>query len=195
MRSGLVGAEELIPLVLAVVDACPNLRSFFWLATFYSTELDTGFRALMKVLPKLTEITQLATRVPRNCAVPEAVFRREISHENKTLDAIGEEDEEGEDDDEDADLDVDEGEHDCAISTKTAVNAVISGTLGDDRLAMDDAGNITSVAAAETVDTVELESKGDEDQGRNKRLRRKSRRYNPRDFIRHWDEDESDVDA
>jgi hypothetical protein len=79
-----------------------------------------------------------------------------------------------------------------------AVNTIISSTLGDDRLTIDNARNITTIVATETVaDMVELEgkSKADKGQGRRKWLRHKSCHYNPHNFICHWDEDESDVGA
>ena len=99
IRPGIISEGELTILVLAIVDACPNLLSFSWLPRFHATEFDSGisgFRPLMKILPKLPGVTRLATTVPRSCAVPGAVLRGELSHERRTLDVIGEEDEEGE---------------------------------------------------------------------------------------------------
>jgi hypothetical protein len=121
----------------------------------------------MKVSPYKCLTSYRARKHLRNLANDQPEVYHKITGYTNLKNLPSEEDVQPEDNDEDADLDVDEGIHDCAISTKTAVNAIISGTLGDYRLTMDNTGNITTVAAAETLaDTVELEERARETRAR-----------------------------
>ena len=88
-----------------------------------------------------------------------------------------------------------EYEDDVEVPIKKAVRAFTTGMLSEDDDVTFDGGNLRIVTEAET--TMEADGVGlvtVEQEGRGKRLKKRNKLYDVRQFCRHWDEDDSDVE-
>jgi hypothetical protein len=94
-------------------------------------------------------------------------------------------------------VDDDDFDDDCDVPMKQAISAMATGKTQGKDITFDEAGNIRTVAAAETTEGEEemaaQNAMPQPEEGRGKRAKRPNPRYGA-SFIRHWDEDDPEKD-